>query len=906
MTVAEYHIVTNNLGLAYNHMVRAAKRGYAQALGLVVQLEPYHGSFDRIIDDGDHPADLTVKTCNMKPPARAMKWLYQACCMCSVFALEQMKIHDTESYAAALKVFRSIAMGGIDLNLLSVMDLNHSKQKGQVTAATEEEETRWFESVPAHQLVKWIVSGPLVGLTISPLHVASAKGLIKPLRSLLDDRASVNSQDCPELYTPLLLACISGSMNVVLMLLERGADPTIGNENNETPLHWLSSFDKSDVPVVAKLLFRRKSQLSELADGKALAVEGIVNSHAMTGGTPLHRAIGRRSIDAVRALLALGADPLLVDQRGVTSLGLATELHLTTIMELLHSHMSPYKANQDHGPNFRLFNFAINSADPLTLFMIHGDRWLDNAEKTLLLLLKFGESLYGYQGEDNFINNTIFVGNYRMAKVLLENGATKYMETRDLAFGWTTALMNAVEHGHRHIFTELLKHGASVHMELLPPSLRRPGAEIDLETRPDRSTFIHYCAEKGSDTFFLDEFVSRGVPINQPDAEWNTALYLALRAGHMKVASRLIHHGAKLDEVKDGLSLLGQLAEQGLGVPKERYRWVLERLRETDTAGFLTSPRYRQSIFHHISQDKRTVRQPVWARDLIAFFIESVSDIRILDLQDVMLNSALHLAVQCHNIEVVNALLEAGARFDLLNMDGKSPLDIAHEAGGPKTKDIIRMLELRGAGAKTDSKQAVQSKDSAMALWKELRFQQQLRQWLDTALLPILEELRQTMLALFRSENFLLQENPWKGATKAVFDILNTNRAILAREERTRQFEYVVGEMLSGFVDSVIVSITADQEHMVVKLVKPLDKRPKFPPNLLNEDITSMVLSPEVGQITFLHNYPSSPSSRSGMPTKPKPPAEVSLAELLSNQRSKSGMNPIMRIQSEILRPLNC
>lgn len=903
MTIAEYHIATNNLGLAYNHLVRAAKRGYAQAFGLVARLEHYHGSFDLPIDIGDYPADLAIKACTMKPPARAMKWLYQACCMCSVSALETMKRHDIESYEAALKVTRSIAMGGIDIDLISAMDLKISKQKGRVTAATEAEETMSFRAFPPPEVMNWILSGPVVGLTISPLHVASAKGLIQPISSLLADGCSVNSKHCPEGCTPILLACISGSLEAVRLLLTKGADPTIGNNNNETPLHWLSTFDKSDVSVAAKLLLRNKSQLSALADGGSLPVEGDVGSLALARGTPLHRAIGRRDIGAVQSLLSLGADPLLKDQHGVTPLALATTHHLTAIMELLHSNIRPYIPNHDHGPNLRLFNFAINSADPITLFMIHGDHWLNNAEKTLRLLLTFGESLYGYCGEDNFILNTIFVGNYRMAKVLLDNGATEHVEKVDYEFGGDTALMCAVSHGQRHIFTELLKHGASIHTRLLPATFRRPGARIDLETQPNKSTLIHYCAELGSDTFFLDEFIKRGLPINQSDAEWNTALSLALKSGHMKIASRLIDHGATLSEVKDGVSLLGQLAEQGLSVPKERYRWIFERLQETHTSGFLTSPKLRQSIFHHIAQDKRTVRQPVWARDLISFFIERVSDMKILDLQDVMLNSALHLAVQSQNIEVANALLEAGARPDLLNMDGKSPLDIASENTGPKSKDIIRILNLHKKPPGTE--EAPQTKESAMALWKELGFQQQLQQWLDTALIPILEELRQTMLTLCRSEGFLLQENPWKPATRAVYEVLNTNRAILDREERIRQFEYAVGEMLRGLVDSVTVGLKADREQVIIKLVKPLDGRAKFPPNLLNEDVTSMVLLPEVGQSTFQHSYPGVSFSRSGTSTNPKQPVETRSPELLSEQSRKGGKNLTTTIYWEDLGSLN-
>jgi hypothetical protein len=260
--------------------------------------------------------------------------------------------------------------------------------------------------------------------------------------------------------------------------------------------------------------------------------------------------------------------------------------------------------------------------------------------------------------------------------------------------------------------------------------------------------------------------------------------------------------------------------------------------------------------------------------------------------------------VQSYNIEAANALVEAGARLDLLNLDGKSPLDVAREDGGLKAKELIRILELHRAGVKAASVIKAQSSESAMALWKELGFQKQLREWLDTALIQILEALRQILLTLFRSDGFLLQENPWKSATKAVFDILNINRAILDREERIRQFEHVVGEMLHGFVDSVTVSLTAGRETIIVNLVKPLDARPKFPSNLLNEEITSMKLSPEVGQNTFHHSFPNNPSSRVGIPHRSNQSAESSLAESLSKPPEEFGKNTIMRISSKDCRSL--
>jgi ankyrin repeat protein len=167
------------------------------------------------------------------------------------------------------------------------------------------------------------------------------------------------------------------------------------------------------------------------------------------------------------------------------------------------------------------------------------------------MLLDFGESLYGYGGEDNFLQNTIAIGNYCMAKVLLEHGATEYMEKRDWQFGGSTALQTALELGQRYIFMELLKHGASVQTQLVPAKLHIPGAQIS--SNKERSSYLHFCAETGSDVFFVREFIRRGLPVNQPDCEWRTPLYLALKAGHLEIA-----------KLAGNLVSVGQLADRGI------------------------------------------------------------------------------------------------------------------------------------------------------------------------------------------------------------------------------------------------------------------------------------------------------------------------------------------------------
>lgn len=69
-----------------------------------------------------------------------------------------------------------------------------------------------------------------------PLHLAAGMGDIKGIKSLLAQGFEVNQQDAFG-ATPLLIAVVSGKMETVNFLLERGADPQINAKDGYTLMH---------------------------------------------------------------------------------------------------------------------------------------------------------------------------------------------------------------------------------------------------------------------------------------------------------------------------------------------------------------------------------------------------------------------------------------------------------------------------------------------------------------------------------------------------------------------------------------------------------------------------------------------------------------------------------------------
>jgi hypothetical protein len=115
--------------------------------------------------------------------------------------------------------------------------------------------------------------------------------------------------------TALHVAAAGYRTRIVRELITLGADPRARNRRGATPLHYASdgspgspNWNPDAQAAVIELLIRAG------ADANATDKSGVA---------PLHRAVRTRCAAAVRALLALGADPCLSNGNGSTPRDLA-------------------------------------------------------------------------------------------------------------------------------------------------------------------------------------------------------------------------------------------------------------------------------------------------------------------------------------------------------------------------------------------------------------------------------------------------------------------------------------------------------------------------------------------------------------------------------------------------------
>jgi ankyrin repeat protein len=163
------------------------------------------------------------------------------------------------------------------------------------------------------------------------------------IRQLVEVGANINAQD-EHRNTPLILACSRGRRILVHQLLKLGADPTLANDQNVTPLMWAMAANNYAIIQIINLLLNAGANLDArdiygqtalhwaVQENALEAVEYLIDDHKMDvddsnlyGSTPLHLAVEHGHGDMVRLLLSRGADVWATDLEGNTSLHIICE-----------------------------------------------------------------------------------------------------------------------------------------------------------------------------------------------------------------------------------------------------------------------------------------------------------------------------------------------------------------------------------------------------------------------------------------------------------------------------------------------------------------------------------------------------------------------------------------------------
>ena len=162
---------------------------------------------------------------------------------------------------------------------------------------------------------------------LTALHFAARQGFADTVMAMLDAGVDINQPNPGDRMTPLLIAIVNGHFDLAMRMLEKGADPAAGSANGATPL-----FAVLNVYWAPKSLYPGPKTYQQQRTGylelmKALLDRGAeVNARVKykvwyqaynsdfagvdeSGATPFWRAAYASDVDAMKLLVAHGADP---------------------------------------------------------------------------------------------------------------------------------------------------------------------------------------------------------------------------------------------------------------------------------------------------------------------------------------------------------------------------------------------------------------------------------------------------------------------------------------------------------------------------------------------------------------------------------------------------------------------
>ena len=210
------------------------------------------------------------------------------------------------------------------------------------------------------------------------LHQAAYIGNISRIQNLL--RAMRDFQD-DQGRTALLLATQGHHLDAIELLLELGgSDPSLPDEDGHTALHMLIMLSSVEIEVALSLMLRFSPGLD--LDAFSSSPLDASEHWAELWGAPIHWAVLAGNKAMALALVRAGARVHDWPEHSCP-VRIAASLHLSDILDILLSAISPGVSLQGSNPLFQL-----NSSNPFRRLLLHGKDYVEQMKKTVALLAK--------------------------------------------------------------------------------------------------------------------------------------------------------------------------------------------------------------------------------------------------------------------------------------------------------------------------------------------------------------------------------------------------------------------------------------------------------------------------------------------------------------------------------------
>jgi len=449
-------------------------------------------------------------------------------------------------------------------------------------------------------------------------------------------------------------------------LLEQGVDVTASQADGTTALHWTAYWDDTEG---ADLLIRAGAR---------------VNAANELGVTPLWVACENASAPMVQRLLKAGANPNAALLSGETPLMTAARTGSAVVVkQLLDNGADVNVKERARGQTALMWAIAQRHADVVEVLLAHGAdvRARSNVWTQVVKTTADQKSHPDYivdiaQGGYTPLLFAARVGDLLSAKLLLDAGA----DVDAAAPYGTSPLVLAAHSGHGELAVWLLEKGAdpnaagagysALHAATLRHDAKLAGALLIHGADPNAPLRRSTPARRQSADFHLP-----------PAFVGATPFWLAARYGQAEIMRLLMKHGADPRFVHH-LDFWGQGAGYGVA-----------HFIEGDTTTLMAAA----GMGGRVSSGEGLVPVPdpdqVEAMTLEAVKVATESGVD-LNAANVDGNTALHSLAARGYDAVVRFLVEKGAKLDVTNKKGQTPLAAAMAGPRPResTVELLRKL----------------------------------------------------------------------------------------------------------------------------------------------------------------------------------------------------------------------
>ena len=527
-----------------------------------------------------------------------------------------------------------------------------------------------------------------------PLHYA-VSGNIESVRLLLDHGAEVNAVD--KAGAPALHGA-TWSDDIFNLLLERGANPMLQQSDGTTTLHM--ACQDGSVALVEKLL----------------QLHPDVNAWDGSCFTPLLNAAEVGRVDLVKRLVRAGANLKASEKDGRNALHLAAAGESLEMVQFLLDQKLAVNALSDFGETALMGAAALGRLETVTQLLNAGASVNGTERRLGMTALMFAARGPMTPPPDWRMGERVAApcgpaADYlKIATILLDKGAN--WQVRD-SVGRTSLHLAAIS-GSVEMVGLLLSKGMTVDTKdpagvtplhcaaaagsaAVAELLISKGAEVDAKDARVGRTPLHHAARSG-DVKTVAVLLAKGACIKAMDADKWQPLHHAVLGGNPEVISLLLEKGANLAATESHgatplhcAAIAGQpqaarallahgaspaaldhykkspLHLAALNGPVEIVRLLLDHLAPVNGADFQgDTPLHVAAMVHVDSHDlKSTNGQPVDPNEDAAL-------------------AAINKSKPADKLEIVKLLLKKGARPDIKNKEGITPIDFAGKLGTPE------------------------------------------------------------------------------------------------------------------------------------------------------------------------------------------------------------------------------